>query len=86
MLQETSLEFGGPISAYSSLPPLTQGVFVVNWFRHYAFGTHAGGWLALGMVILLALVSGIAVLKLVLWPLTPERDKDESDYWRIHGG
>jgi hypothetical protein len=40
------------------------------------------------MVILLALVPGIALLKLVIWRLTPERDKDESeeDYWRMHGG
>jgi uncharacterized protein YpmS len=44
-------------------------------------------WLA---VILLALV-GVALLKLVIWLLIPERDADESgdesekDYWRIHG-
>ena len=39
------------------------------------------------MVILLALVPGIALLRLVIWLLTPERDKDESEsnYWRIHG-
>jgi uncharacterized iron-regulated membrane protein len=62
--------------------------FVVNWFRNYAFGSQAGEWLALAMVILLALVLGIALLKLVIWLLTPERDKDKSerDYWRIHGG
>jgi hypothetical protein len=49
----------------------------VNWFRHYR-GFHAGEWLSLAMVILLALVPGIALLKLVIWRLTPERDKDES--------
>jgi hypothetical protein len=59
--------------------------FVVNWFRHCAFGTHACEWLAIGMVIVLALVSGIVVLKLVIWLFVPERDKDENDYWRIHG-
>jgi hypothetical protein len=56
----------------------------VNWFRHYGFGFHAGDWL----VILLALVPGIALLKLAIWVLTPEPDKDESerDWWRTHGG
>ena len=60
----------------------------MNWFRHYGLGFHAGEWLPLAMVILLALVLGIALLKLVIWLLTPEREKDESerDYWRIHGG
>jgi hypothetical protein len=65
--------------------------FVVNWFRHYGLGFHAGEWLALAMAILLALV-GIALLKLVFGLLTRERDADESDdesekeYWLIHGG
>ena len=60
----------------------------MNWFRHYGDGVHAGEWLSLAMVILLALVPGIALLKLVICFLTPERDKDESDrdYWHIHGG
>jgi hypothetical protein len=55
----------------------------VNWFRH-RLGFHARIWL----VILLALVPGIALLKLVIGLLTPGRDKDESerDYWRAHGG
>ena len=59
----------------------------MNWFRHYGNGVHAGEWLWLAMVILLALVPGIALLKLVIWLLTPERDKDESEeaYWRMHG-
>jgi len=60
--------------------------FVVNWFRHYGLGIHAGEWLTLAMVVLLALVPGIALLKLVIWLLIPERAKDESDYWRMHGG
>jgi hypothetical protein len=60
----------------------------VNWFGHYGLGFHTGGWLALGMVTLVALVTGIALLTLVIWLLTPERDKDDSerDYWRKHGG
>ena len=64
----------------------------MNWFGHYAFGSHAGEWLAIALVILLALLSGIALLTLVIWLLTPERDTDKSEdksekeYWRIHGG
>jgi hypothetical protein len=59
----------------------------VNWFTRYVFGCHVSNWLA---VILRALV-GIALLKLVFWLLTPEReaeqsgDESEKDYWRIHG-
>ncbi len=60
----------------------------MNWFRSYGLGLHAGEWRLLAMVILLALLSGIALLELVIWLLTPEPDKDESerDYWRTHGG
>jgi hypothetical protein len=60
--------------------------FVVNWFRHYGLGLHAREWLGLAMVILVALVPGIALFKLVIWLLTPERDADESekDYWGTH--
>jgi len=59
--------------------------FVVNWFSHHGVGFHAGEQLALAIVVLLP---GIALLKLVIWLLTPERNKDKSerDYWRIHGG
>jgi hypothetical protein len=55
--------------------------FVVNWFRHYGLGVHAREWL--GLVVL---VPGIALFKLVIWLLTPERDADESekDYWGTH--
>jgi len=64
----------------------------VNWFRHCGLGLHAGGWLALAMVILLALVPGTALLKLVTWLLKRKRDTNKSgdeserEYWRIHGG
>jgi hypothetical protein len=64
----------------------------VNWFRHYGLGFHAGEWLALSTVILLALVPGVALSKLVFWLLRRGRDADasedksEKDYWRIHGG
>jgi hypothetical protein len=59
----------------------------VNWFRQYGLAFHTGEWHALAVVILLALVPGIALLKLAIWLLTPESDKGESerDYWRIHG-
>jgi hypothetical protein len=66
--------------------------FVVNWFRNYAFGSHAGEWLALAIVILVSFVSCIASLRLVFWFLTRKRDADESEgedekeYWRVHGG
>ena len=60
----------------------------MNWFRHYGLGFHAGAWLPLAMVILLALVAGNALLKLVVWLLTPkcDQDKSEKEYWGIHGG
>ena len=65
-----------------SLP--IEGV-VVNWFSHHGVILHAGERLALAIVVLLL---GIALLKLVMWLLTPGRNKDESerDYWRMHGG
>ena len=55
----------------------------MNWFTGYVFGCHVNKWLALAMVALV----GVALLKLVIWLLTPQRDADESDkdYWRIHG-
>jgi hypothetical protein len=60
----------------------------VNWFRHSGLHLHTGEWLALAIFILLTLVPGIALLKLVIWLLTPgsNKDKSERDYWRIHGG
>jgi len=64
----------------------------VNWFRHYGLGFHAGGWLALGMVILVPLALCIASLRLARWFLTRKRDTDKSEgesekkYWHIHGG
>ena len=60
----------------------------MNGFRDYGFGFHAGEWHALAIVILLVLVPGIALLKLVIWLLTPKRETDESekDYWRVHRG
>jgi hypothetical protein len=60
----------------------------MNWSTTYPFGPHAGEWLALAVVILLALALCINTLKLVFSLFTHERDADESakDYWRIHGG
>jgi hypothetical protein len=54
------------------------------------FGFSVSKWLALAMIIALAFV-GVALLALVIWLFTPERDAEESgdeskkDYWRIHG-
>jgi hypothetical protein len=65
--------------------------FVVNWFRHDAFGFHMGEWLALAMVILLSFALSIALSKLVFWLFARRREADEregeaeKEYWRIHG-
>ena len=58
------------------------------WFLSYAFGSHAGEWLALGVMIVFAFALRIASLKVVFWLLTRKRDTDEpeSEYWRIHRG
>jgi Zn-dependent protease with chaperone function len=60
--------------------------FVVNWFRRDAFGSPAGEWLALAVVILLSFALCIALSTLVWWLRTREREADEGekDYWRIH--
>jgi hypothetical protein len=60
----------------------------MKWPLSYAFGSHAGEWLALGVTIVFAFALCIASLKVVFWLLTRERDTDEpeSEYWRIHGG
>jgi len=57
-------------------------------FLSYAFGSHAGGWLALGVIIVFAFALRITSLKVVFWLLTRKRDADatKSEYWRIHGG
>jgi hypothetical protein len=64
----------------------------VNWFRPYAFVSHAGEWLALALGILVLFALRIALSRLVFWFLERKRDTDESEdesekeYWRIHGG
>ena len=64
--------------------------FVVNWFRNYAFGSHASEWLVLVMVIFVSFASCVASLKIVFWLLKRKRDTDEGEsereYRRIHGG
>jgi hypothetical protein len=59
----------------------------VNWFRNCAFGSRAGEWLALAIVILVSFALCIASLRLVFCFLTRKRDADESEreYWRLHG-
>ena len=64
----------------------------MNWFRHDAFGSHVGKWLASALAILVLFALRIALSRLVFWFLARERDADESEdesekeYWRIHGG
>jgi hypothetical protein len=60
----------------------------MNWFTNYPFGSHAAEWLALAVVILLALELCTGTLEFVSSLFTHERDADKSekDYWRIHGG
>jgi cytochrome b len=60
----------------------------MNWFTNHAFGSHPAEWLALAVVILLALELCTGTLEFVSSLLTHERDAAESekDYWRIHGG
>ena len=60
----------------------------MKWLSSYAFGSHAVEWIALGLMIVFALVVCIVSLKVVFWLLTRERDSDEpeSEYWRMHGG
>jgi hypothetical protein len=57
------------------------------WFLSYAFGSHAGEWLALGLLIVFPFALCIVSLKVVFWLLTREHDTDtpESEYCRIHG-
>ena len=68
------------------LYPLNE--FVLNWFRHYGVGLNAAEWLALAMVILVAIVPSIALLKPAIRLLTTKRNKSEKErnYWRIHIG
>ena len=84
MLQVASPESGGPFLVVPRCHYRLKE-FVVNWFSHQRVSFHAGERLALAIVVLLL---GIALLKLVMWLLTPGRNKDESerDYWRMHGG
>ena len=79
----------GEIASYPLVPTCCYRLkeLVVNWFRRDAFGSHAGEWLALAIVILLSFALCIALSKLVWWLRTRKREADESEkeYWRIHG-
>ena len=63
----------------------------MSWFTRYACGSHMSEWLVLAIVVLLSFALGIALLKLVFWLFTRERDADQSkgegdkEYWRVHG-
>jgi len=59
----------------------------VNWFRRDVFGTLAGEWLALAIVVLLTFAFRVAAPKL-FWRLRSRKrasDESEKEYWRIHG-
>jgi hypothetical protein len=60
----------------------------MKWPLSYAIGSHAGPWLAVGVIILFAFALCTTSLKVVFWLLTRKRytDAAESEYWRIHGG
>lgn len=60
----------------------------MNWFRHHAFALQAGECFTLAVIILFSFVAGITSLRIALWLLTREGNKDESEkqYWREHGG
>jgi len=79
----------GEIASYPLVPNCRYRLKenVVNWFRRDAFGSHAGEWLALAIVILLSFALCIALSKLVWWLRRRKREADESEkeYWRIHG-
>jgi hypothetical protein len=59
----------------------------MKWLTNYPFGSHAAEWLALAIVILLALELCVGTLEFVSSLLTHERDvrESENEYWRIHG-
>jgi hypothetical protein len=73
--------------AFSSLSLSIEHVFV-NWFKNDTFASHAVEWLALAVVILLALELCTGTLEFVSSLFTHERDAEESEkhYWRIHSG
>jgi hypothetical protein len=73
--------------AFSSLSLSIEHVFM-NWFTNHTFASHAAEWLALAVVILLALELCTGTLEFVSSLFTHERDADEyeKDYWRVHGG
>ena len=60
----------------------------MNWFTNHTFASHAAEWLALAVVILLALELCVGTLEFISSLFTHERNADEpeKDYWRIHGG
>jgi hypothetical protein len=60
----------------------------VSRFLRGGLGPHAGGWLALVLIVLLSFALYIALLRLVFGLLKSKGNRDVSDrnYWRIHGG
>jgi membrane protein implicated in regulation of membrane protease activity len=64
--------------------------FVVSWFGHNAFASHAYEWPALEIGVLLLFALFIALSKLARWLRTRKREANESqdegqrEYWRTH--
>jgi len=61
----------------------------MHWLKHYAFGSHVAGWLAMAVVIVLVTIAlRIGARRFIFWLLTHKGDKDkgEREYWRTHGG
>src|SRR5712672_1599754 len=78
VLQVTSPESESPISASFSLSYRLKE-FVVDWFRILWSRLSRGLLARVRNGILLALVPGIALLRLVIWLFTPRRDKEENE-------
>ena len=91
MVQVTSLECGGCISASTLLSLSIEGV-CSELVQTLCFRFSRGGVLALALAILVLFALRIVLSRLVFWFLGRKRDTDEGEdesereYWRIHGG
>ena len=77
---------GGSILLFHHCRYRLRHVFL-NWFTNHGFGSHAAEWLALAIVILLALELFTGIMEFVssLFARKREAGESENDYWRIHG-
>jgi hypothetical protein len=51
---------------------------------NYAFGSHLVDWLALVVLVVLALAIRICARRFFSWLLIRKRGKSQREYWRIH--